>query len=174
VKTLDTGSAASNGCTHPVSCVRSIDRASGDPVILLSSLKGDGDQHLYVYAYRNGTDAAPVQILDYLHDNAGGADDWRRYGDRFTVEGTWEDGTLWFNSWSTGGANKTIGFKLSNGTVTNPTDPVDYCVNEPTTGIREFVIYPGKTDATGPSQWTTSISMSPIIASAARLYMPLT
>ena len=146
VKTLDTGSAASNGCTHPVSCVRSINRASGDPVILFSSLKGDGDQHLYVYAYRNGTDAAPVLLLDYLHDNAGGADDWRRYGDRFTVEGTWEDGTLWFNSWSSGGANKTIGFKLSNGTVTNPTDPVDYCVNEPTTGIREFVIYPGKTD----------------------------
>ena len=143
VKKLDVGAAPENGCTFPVSCVRMIPNASGKAILSFCSLKGDSDQHLYVYAYTNGIDAAPVQILDYLHDNAGGADDWRRYGDRFTVEGTWQEGTLWFTTWSDGAKCKIIGFTLRNGIVTNPEDPVDYFMANEKAGIKDLVRYPG-------------------------------
>ena len=143
VKKLDIGPAAGNGCTFPVSCVRVIPNTKGDAILSFCSLKGDSDQNLYVYAYVNGVDAPPVQILDYLHDNAGGADDWRRYGDRYTVEGTWQDGMLWLMTWSDGAKCKLLGFKLSDGKITNPADPVDYFVADAPAGIKDVVRYPG-------------------------------
>ena len=143
-KKLDISPAAANGCTFPVSCVRMIPNENGDDILLFCSLKGDGAQHLYVYAYVNGIDAAPVQILDFLHDVKGGADDWRRYGDRFTVEGTWQNGRLWFHNWS-GGSGKTAVFTLANGVVTNADDPVDYLLDS-TSGIKDVVLYPGFPD----------------------------
>ena len=143
VKQLDVTPAADNGCTYPVSCIRLVPGAGGKDVLVFCSLKADDTQHLYVYAYTNGVDAAPVRILDYMHDNAGGADDWRRYGDRFTVEGTWQDGTLWFTTWSDGAKCKILGFTLRNGVITNPEDPVDYFMPNEKAGIKDLVLYPG-------------------------------
>ena len=146
VKKLDVSPAADNGCTFPVSCVRVVPNTSGDDVVIFSSLKGDGDQHLYVYAYTNGVDAAPVQILDYLKDVKPGDPDWRRYGDRFTVKGTWQDGELWFHTWSGDSRGKTVVFKLVNGVITNPDDPVDYLIDGDGAGIKDIVLYPGFED----------------------------
>lgn len=143
VKKLDVGPAAGNGCTFPVSCIRMVRNPKGKDILTFCSLKADSDQDLFVYAYVNGTDAAPVQILDYLHDNAGGADDWRRYGDRYTVEGNWDEGTLWFMTWSDGAKGKALGFHLSGGRITNPEDPEDYFVANDPSGIKDIVRYPG-------------------------------
>ncbi len=142
VKQLDITPAIANGCTYPVSCVRMIPNPGGKDILAFCSLKADDAQHLFIYAYANGTDAAPVQILDYLHDNAGGANDWRRYGDRFTVEGNWQEGTLWFSTWSDGAKCKILGFSLRNGVITNPEDPVDYFMPSEKSGIKDVVRYP--------------------------------
>ena len=144
VKKLDIGDAASKGCTFGTSCVRMIPRDNGDDILSFCTLKGDGNQHLYVYAYTNGTGAAPKLILDFLVDNKpANTNDWRRYGDRYTVQGTWENGTLWFQTWSNGAAGKTLGFKLSGGTITNPSDPIDYYIPNAGAAIRDIVWYPG-------------------------------
>lgn len=168
VKKLNVAPAQGRGCTFAVSCVRVIPNTAGKDVVTFCSLKGDSGQHLYVYAYTNGTDAAPVQILDFSLDNKGGVADWRRYGDRYTVEGTWQDGKLWFQTWSDGGTAKTIGFILKNGTITNPADPIDYYIANPPAGIKDVVFYPGwdnvlitsnkpavlyKAGAPGPNGW---------------------
>ena len=169
VKKLNIGTAADKGCTFPVSCVRTIKNTAGDDILTFCTLKGDSGQHLFVYAYVNGTDAAPVQILDFALDNKGGVEDWRRYGDRYTVTGTWQDGQLWFQTWSDGGTAKTIGFNLKNGAVTNPADPIDYYIAGPKAGIKDVVWYPGwdnvlitengkgtfyKAGSAGPNGWT--------------------
>ena len=153
VKTLDIGPAAGNGCTFPVSCVRMIGNESGDDILSFCSLKGQDEQYLYVYAYVNGPDAAPVQILKYLLDKkpAPGVNDFRRYGDRYTVRGTWQDGELWFHTWNADGAKrgKTVVFTLRGGEVTNPDDPKSYLIDG-TAGdlaaIRDVVLYPGWDD----------------------------
>lgn len=150
-KDLDVTPAKGNGCTFPISCVRMMPSETGKDVLLACSLKGDGDQHLYVYAYKNGTDKAPVQILDFLHDDAGNADDWRRYGDRFSVKGTWENGELWFATWSIDNRGKTLVFKIVNGAITNYTEtakaPVDYLIDGSSKAyIRDLAFYPGAED----------------------------
>ena len=143
VKKLDVSPAEGNSCTHPVSCVRMIKNEAGNDILLFCSLKTEADQHLGVYAYVNGTAGAPVQILDFLHDNKGGADDWRRYGDRFTVEGTWQNGKLWFLTWHDGTYGKMLGFHIENGVVVNPEDPEDYYIANDKAGIKDVIRYPG-------------------------------
>ena len=153
VKKLDVGPAAGNGCTFPVSCVRMVPNEAGDDILTFCSLKGEDSQHLYVYAYKNGVDAAPVQILDYLLDvkPAPGVNDFRRYGDRYTVRGSWQNGELWFHTWHADGTNrgKTVVFTLSGGVVTNPDDPKSYLIDGTAgsdTAIREIALYPGWED----------------------------
>lgn len=153
VKKLDVSPAEGNGCTFPVSCVRMVPNEEGDDILTFCSLKGADSEHLKVYAYKNGTDAEPVQILDYLLDKkpSPGVEDFRRYGDRYTVKGSWQDGELWFHTWHADGANrgKTVVFTLKDGVVTNPDDPKSYLIDG-TAGdqaaIREVVLYPGWED----------------------------
>ena len=154
-KTLELGDKVKgNGCTFPVSCVRMIPGKEQD-VLTFCSLKGADAEHLYVYAYSDGLDKAPVQILDYIHDNKGGADDFRRYGDRYTVKGTWEDGELWFHTWNADNPDgakrgKTVVFTLQNGVVTNPKDPKSYLLDgtsgDDGVAIRDIALYPGWED----------------------------
>ena len=142
VRKLDVSTAAGNNCTLPVSCVRVIPNQSGKDILCFCSLKEDNSQHLFVYAYVNGTDAAPVQILDFLKDNKGNANDWRRYGDRFTVEGTWQSGKLWFMTWHDGTYGKLLGFHIENGKIVNPEDPEDYYIPSDAAGIKDVTRYP--------------------------------
>lgn len=142
-KKLDVSPTEGGVCTHPVSCVRMIKNETGPDILLFSSLKVENNEHVYLYAYVNGTDAAPVRIMDFLHDNKGGADDWRRYGDRFTVEGTWQSGKLWFLTWHDGAYGKMLGFHIENGVVVNPEDPEDYYIPNDKAGIKDVIRYPG-------------------------------
>lgn len=142
-KKLDVSPTEGGICTHPVSCVRMIKNENGPDILLFSSLKVENNEHVYLYAYVNGTDAAPVRIMDFLHDNKGGADDWRRYGDRFTVEGTWQSGKLWFLTWHDGAYGKMLGFHIENGVIVNPEDPEDYFIANDKAGIKDVIRYPG-------------------------------
>ena len=91
--------------------------------------------------------------MNYLLDKkpAPGVNDFRRYGDRYTVKGSWQDGGLWFHTWHADGANrgKTVVFTLKDGVITNPDDPKSYLIDG-TAGdqaaIREVVLYPGWED----------------------------
>ena len=153
---LDITPALANGCTFPVSVVRMMPNAAGKDILLFSSLRTEGEQTLYVYAYVNGTDKAPVQILAYNADRKPLTDgkptnDWRRYGDRFTVEGTWQEGRLWFHAQHN---DKTVIFNLKDGVITNPDDPTDYLLSKEQNSIKEVTLYPGAEEVlvTSPNQ----------------------
>lgn len=81
-------SADMNLGTHYVSCARTVKNAEGKYILLVCNLSlGEG---LRIFAYVNGTNAEPVAITTISNS--------RRWGDKFTVTGTWENGKMWFRS----------------------------------------------------------------------------
>lgn len=98
-------SANMNLGTHYVSCARTVKNANGDYILLVSNLStGEG---LRIFAYVNGTDAEPVTMTTISSG--------RRWGDKFTVTGTWENGKMWFRSYDSRGM---VGYVPLNGTNT--------------------------------------------------------
>ena len=91
--------------THFVSCVRTVKKADGSYVLLVCNLSQS--QGLRIFAYVNGTDAEPVTMTTISSG--------RRWGDKFTVTGTWEDGKMWFRSFDSRGM---VGYVPLNGTNT--------------------------------------------------------
>lgn len=104
--------------TFYTSCVRNIyNPDTGKYILLLCNLAMEAYQHLYVYAYENGIDAAPTKLLyDYT------IPDWasRRFGDFFTVVGDWKNGYLWFRT-NTSGASTTARFSIVDGRLKSQT-----------------------------------------------------
>ena len=104
--------------TFKTSCVRNIyNPTTGKYILLLSNMSMTGGEHLYLYAYENGIDAAPTKLLSgYTLPT------WaeRRFGDFFTVVGDWSNGYIWFRT-NTTGASTTARFKISNGALTSQT-----------------------------------------------------
>ena len=86
-------SADMNLGTHYVSCIRTVKNSNGDDILLVSNLSlGEG---LRIFAYVNGADAEPVTMTTISST--------RRWGDKFTVTGTWENGKMWFRSYDSRG-----------------------------------------------------------------------
>lgn len=140
VKKLDITDIA--GGTHAISCVRVVKNTDaavngGKDILLVSNLKGDYE--LKVYAYLNGIDAAPTQVLIWQWDNWANASCWRRYGDKFTVTGTWQAGALWFHGWNDG---KSLYFPL-NGGVDKPNE-VSHVIDATASSIKDIAVYPGQ------------------------------
>lgn len=82
------------GGTYPTSCVRMVKNTDpnvngGKDILLLGNLALSGEP-LKFYAYLNGIDADPVEVY-----NLGAA---RRFGDKFSVSGTWQSGIIWLRS----------------------------------------------------------------------------
>ena len=82
------------GGTYPTSCARMVKNSDpningGKDILLLGNL-ALANEPLKFYAYVNGTDADPVVAY-----NLGAA---RRFGDKFTVSGTWQSGIIWLRS----------------------------------------------------------------------------
>jgi len=131
------------GGTHAISCVRVVKNTDssvngGKDILLVSNLKGDYE--LKVYAYLNGIDAAPTQVLIWQWDNHANASDWRRYGDKFTVTGTWQSGAIWFQGWSDG---KAIYFPLKDGVIDKPNE-VSHVIDATANAIKDIAVYPGQ------------------------------
>lgn len=82
------------GGTYPTSCARMVRNSDpnvngGKDVLLVGNL-ALVNEPLKFYAYVNGIDADPVLV--YQLDAA------RRFGDKFSVTGTWQSGTIWLRS----------------------------------------------------------------------------
>ncbi len=65
--------------------------------------------------------------------------DWRRYGDRFFVEGDWSNAKVYFPSFN---ANKTVVLSIANGARTAVTQIAAGAANSPD-GIKDITVYPG-------------------------------
>ena len=80
--------------THSASCARMIKNTDasingGKDVLLVGNLALSGENYR-LYAYENGTDKEPVTLV-----NTSLA---RRFGDKFSVAGTYQDGKVWVRS----------------------------------------------------------------------------
>ena len=138
-------SGVSGGSTFATSFVRMIKNTDasvngGKDVLLLCNLtstESDADQ-LRLYAYKDGVDAPPTQIAGFCWDSANSTNDWRRYGDRFFVEGDWSSAKVYFPSFNT---PKTVVLNIANGARTSVTQ-INAGANSPD-GIKDLTVYPG-------------------------------
>ena len=134
------------GGTHAVSALRCIPNEAGDPVLIATNLAVDGSQNFNIYAYSNGTDKDPVLFHAYRYDGVANTSDWRRYGDRISVSGTWQKGSIWAPSQS---ATKVMVFHIENGATDS--GHREYCWFDGMPGaLSEATLYPGAADAPAP------------------------
>ena len=127
-----------SGGTHAVSTLEVLPNEAGDPVLIATNLAIDASQNFKIYAYSNGTDAAPVLFHEYRWDGVANVSDWRRYGDRISVSGTWQDGSVWAAS---NNGTKVMAFHIENGATS--ADLSEYCWFDGFSGgLAEATIYP--------------------------------
>jgi hypothetical protein len=140
---MGSGNAWGDAMTYSVNCVRTMPKADGSYVLIACNLKLDASQVLEIWAWVNGPQSAPTCIGRYAYDSVANAEDHRRYGDRFDVKGTWEDGELWFPSMQDDDHGKTIVFKTFSG-VDAANRPSKYHRMEPTrSNMKDLAFYPG-------------------------------
>lgn len=132
-----------SGGTHAVSTLRCVPNESGAPILIATNLAIDGSQTFNIYAYSNGTDADPTLFHAYRWDGVANASDWRRYGDRISVTGTWQNGKIYAPSQS---GTKVMGFGIKDGATS--ADLREFCWFDTFTGgLAEVTMYPGSTEA---------------------------
>ena len=112
----------------------------GKDVLLMSNLSAANGGNIVIYAYTNGISAAPIKLAQFAWDSANNVEDWRRYGDRFFVTGTWQDGKIYLPSFNAG---KTVILSVANGARTAVTQ-ITATTNSPD-GIKDLTVYPGDT-----------------------------
>lgn len=104
------------GGHFPTSCVRTVFSTTlGKHILLASSMAMSNGQTLKIYAWKDGIESAPTVLLSWA------IGDDRRFGDFFTVFGTFEDGEIYFrNNTQTTDAkcNLTAQFVLKDGALT--------------------------------------------------------
>lgn len=147
---MGSGNEWGDAMTYSVNCVRTIPKSDGGYVLLACNLKQDVSHVLQVWAWPDGVDAAPTCIARYAYDNLANASDHRRFGDRFNVTGTWEDGQLWFPSMQADDHGKTIVFSVKSGVVTGHADknmgPLYFYRMEPTQSTMKDVFFYGDSE----------------------------
>ncbi len=140
-KTLST--ANMTGGTHGVSALRCIPNEDGDPILIAVNLATSEAENFNIYAYSAGVDADPVLFHAYRWDGVANASDWRRYGDRISVTGTWQNGKIWAPSQS---GTKVMGFGIENG-ATDASHREYAWFDTFGGGLAELAVYPGTTEA---------------------------
>ena len=119
-----------SGGTYPTSCARMVKNTDpningGKDILLVSNLALSGEP-LKFYAYVNGTENAPIVAY-----NLGAA---RRFGDKFSVSGTWQSGIIWLRSNQASPLEAVI--PINNGALQTWIDPYritnsdDNCISE--------------------------------------------
>ncbi|MBR1491038.1 MAG: hypothetical protein IJ611_10055 [Bacteroidales bacterium] len=138
-------SGVAGGSTFATSFVRMIKNTDasvngGKDILLLCNLTStDSDANqLKLYAYKDGVDAAPTKIAAFCWDSANNVNDWRRYGDRFFVEGDWSNAKVYFPSFD---GNKIVALSIANGARTAVTQMAAGASNPG--GIKDLTVYPG-------------------------------
>lgn len=112
----------------------------GKDVLLMCNLTAteSDEAQLKLYAYKDGVDAAPTKIAAFCWDGANNVNDWRRYGDRFFVDGDWSGAKVYFPSYN---QPKTVVLSIANGARTAVTQ-IHAGENSPN-GIKDLTVYPG-------------------------------
>lgn len=110
----------------------------GKDVLIMSNLTNTNDANLVIYAYTNGIENEPVILAQFAWDSANNVTDWRRYGDRFYVTGTWQEGKIYLPSFN---ANKIVALSVANGART-AVEQYAAGTNSPD-GIKDLTVYPG-------------------------------
>ena len=140
---MGSGNAWGDAMQYSVNCVRTMPKADGSYVLIACNLKLDANHVLEIWAWVDGPQAAPTCIGRYANDAVANATDHRRYGDRFDVKGTWEEGELWFPSMQDDDHGKTIVFKTFDG-VDASNRPSKYYRMEPSrSNMKDLAFYPG-------------------------------
>ncbi|MBO4340502.1 MAG: Ig domain-containing protein, partial [Bacteroidales bacterium] len=83
--------------TFPVSCARvmkNTDSSINDGKDVLVCTNLCDEQMVRVYAWENGTEQEPILIASF--------ESGRRFGDRISVEGTYQEGRIWYRSYENG------------------------------------------------------------------------
>ena len=111
----------------------------GKDVLLMSNCSAANGGNIVIYAYTNGISAAPIKLAQFAWDSANNVEDWRRYGDRFFVTGTWQDGKIWLPSFH---ANKIVCLSVANGARTAVTQYAAGADNSPE-GIKDLTVWEG-------------------------------
>lgn len=105
-----------DGGTFKTACVRTIYSTTLKKHVLLAcSLVTGSGEAFKIYSWENGIDNAPTVQLTWNVGNN------RRFGDFFTVTGTWEDGHIWLRNNQPDmdhDCNLTAQFPIKNGVVT--------------------------------------------------------
>jgi len=100
-----------SGGVHQTSSIQVADN-NGSSVVLVAPLVNAKDSHLKIYAWTD-LNAAPTVALDYVLPEA------YRFGDKFQLEGNWQEGRLIFVSYA-GNADRPVAiFDIKNGVI-NP------------------------------------------------------
>lgn len=99
----------------------------------------DPNKIVTIYAYTNGIEAAPVVLAKYAYDTANTVYDWRRYGDRFFVTGTWQNGKIWLPSFN---PMKVVALAVANGERTGVIQMAATAEVSPK-GIKDIVVWEG-------------------------------
>jgi len=109
----------------------------GKDVLLMSNLSAANGGNIVIYAYPNGIEAAPIKLAQFAWDSANNTEDWRRYGDRFYVTGTWQDGKVYLPSFNN---PKIVVLSVANGARTAVQQIHAGAANPD--GIKDLTVYP--------------------------------
>ncbi len=110
----------------------------GKDVLLMSNLSAANGGNIVIYAYPNGITAAPIKLAQFAWDSANNTEDWRRYGDRFYVTGTWQEGKVYLPSFNN---PKIVVLSVANGERT-AVQQIHAGEANPN-GIKDLTVYPG-------------------------------
>jgi len=137
----------------------------GKDILLVSNLSaGDETKPFEVRAFSNGINEASVRYAAFIWDSANNVNDWRRYGDRFFVTGTYQSGAVYCPAFE---EKKSVILGITNGARSSVTQ---ITTAEKAGGIIDAAVYPGgsgilfsnvstgifaKADGTKTNKWDT-------------------
>ena len=137
----------------------------GKDILLVSNLSaGDETKPFEVRAFSNGINEASVRYAAFIWDSANNVNDWRRYGDRFFVTGTYQSGAVYCPAFE---EKKSVILGITNGARSSVTQ---IATADKASGIIDVAVYPegsgilfsnvstgifAKADGTKTNNWDT-------------------
>lgn len=110
----------------------------GKDILVVSNLSaGNEDAPFEIRAFNNGINNSSTRLAAFIWDTANSVNDWRRYGDRFFVTGTYQSGAVYCPSFNAG---KSVILGITNGARSSVTQIYTATKTE---GIIDATVYPG-------------------------------
>lgn len=110
----------------------------GKDILVVSNLSaGEEAAPFEIRAFNNGINNSSTRLAAFIWDTANSVNDWRRYGDRFFVTGTYQSGAVYCPSFNAG---KSVILGITNGARSSVTQIYTATKTE---GIIDATVYPG-------------------------------